>query len=110
MIVRKNADLSRKVRQDGVAMTDFFGECCPTDGKVSMGYAVFPAGTVVPPASHTGDEYSYILSGTVVCESNGVVNTLQAGEAGFIPAGEVHESRNETDEEATLVWMLIEKE
>lgn len=110
MIVRKKEEVLTKVRQDGVAMTDFFGTCCPTDGKVSMGYAVFPPGTVVPPASHTGDEYSYIISGTVKCESNGAVNELRAGEASFIPAGEVHASRNDSDEEATLVWMLIEKE
>lgn len=109
MIVRKNADVSVMVRQDGVAMTDFFGECCQTDGKVSMGYAVFPPGTVVPPAAHTGDEYSYIISGKVKCECGGVVNELCAGEASFIPAGEVHKSMNDSGEEATLVWMLIEK-
>lgn len=110
MIVRKQADISAHVRQDGVAMSDFFGACCPTDGKVSMGYAVFPPVTVVPPASHTGDEYSYIISGKVKCECNGKSNELCAGEASFIPAGEVHSSMNDSDEDATLVWMLIEKE
>lgn len=98
------------VRQDGVAMSDFSGACCPTDGKVSMGYAIFPPETVVPPASHTGDEYSYIISGKVKCECNGKSNELCAGEASFIPAGEVHSSMNDSDEDATLVWMLIEKE
>lgn len=110
MIVRKKENVSVNVRADGVAMTDFFGVSCPTDGKVSMGYAVFPPGTVVPPASHTGDEYSYIISGKVKCECKGVENELCAGEASFIPAGETHSSKNDSDEEATLVWMLIEKE
>lgn len=110
MFIRKKEDVSVNVRPDGVGMTDFFGNCCPTDGKVSMGYATFPPGTVVPPASHTGDEYSYIISGSVKCECNGIVNELCAGEASFIPAGEVHASRNDSKEEATLVWMLIEKE
>ena len=109
MIVRKKKDLSVKVRQDGVSMTDFFGDCCPTDGKVSMGYAVFPPGTVVPPAAHNGDEYAYVLSGKVKCECEGTVNELCEGEASYIPAGETHKSINDSDEEATLVWMLIEK-
>ena len=109
MKVRKNEDLSVNVRADGVKMTDFFGEAHPAGAKVSMGYAVFPPGTVVPPASHTGDEYSYIISGNVTCVSDGVTNHLTAGEAGYIPAGEVHSSRNDSDEEATLVWMLIER-
>lgn len=91
-------------RDDG-----FFGEACQTDGKVSMGYAVFPPGTVVPPASHTGDEYSYIISGRVKCESNGKVHEMAAGDASFIPAGEMHKSMNDSGENATLVWMLIEK-
>lgn len=109
MIVRKKEEVSVNIRQDGVKMTDFFGHICPTDGKVSMGYAVFPPGTVVPPASHTGDEYSYIISGKVKCECSGVINELCAGEASFIPAGEIHSSMNDSQEEVTLVWMLIEK-
>lgn len=108
MIVRKREQTGEVVRPDGVVMRDFFGDVCPTDGKVSMGYAVFPDGTVVPPAAHTGDEYSYIISGKVKCESNGIVRELCAGEASYIPAGEVHKSMNDSGEEATLVWMLIE--
>lgn len=108
MIIRRKEEMSEKVRTDGVAMTDFFGDICPAGAGVSMGYAVFPPGTIVPPASHTGDEYSYIISGKVKCISNGVVQELEAGGAGFIPAGEVHESRNDSGEDACLVWMLIE--
>ena len=55
MIVRKNQEVPVRVREDHVEMTDFFGADCPTDGRVSMGYAVFPPGTVVPFAAHTGD-------------------------------------------------------
>lgn len=110
MKVRKRKDVSVNVRADGVEMTDFFGEAHPAGAKVSMGYAVFPPGTVVPPAAHTGDGYFYIISGSVKCTSAGVTHEMTAGEAGFIPAGETHTSRNDSDEEATLVWMLIEKE
>ena len=56
MIIRRKEEMIERVREDGVKMTDFFGEVCPTDGRVSMGCAVFPPGTVVPPAAHTGDE------------------------------------------------------
>lgn len=109
MIVRKKNEVSVNVRADGVSMTDFFGGECPAGEKVTMGYAVFPPGTVVPPASHAADEYSYIISGRVKCESNGTLNEMCAGEASYIPAGEVHSSMNDSDEDATLVWMLIEK-
>ena len=110
MIVRKNQEVPVRVREDHVEMTDFFGADCPTDGRVSMGYAGFPPGTVVPFAAHTGDEYSYIISGKVKCESCGKIRELGPGDASYIPAGELHKSMNDSEEDATLVWMLIEKE
>ena len=61
MIVRKNQEVPVRVREDHVEMTDFFGADCPTDGRVSMGYAVFPPGTVVPlpPTQGTSTPISY---------------------------------------------------
>ena len=109
MIIRKKETLSSNVRADKVVMTDFFGEVCTAGTDVSMGYAVFPPGTAVPPAAHEQDEYSYIISGKVKCESNGTAYEACAGEATFIPAGEIHKSMNDSDKEATLVWLLIGK-
>ena len=107
MIIRKKEGLETNIRADGVAMTDFFGEACPAGEKISMGYAVFPPGTVVPPAAHEQDEYAYIISGKIKCESNGVIQEAVAGEATYIPAGEVHKSINDSGEDTTLVWMLV---
>ncbi len=109
MKVNPLAEMKTLVRDDGVAMTDFFGAQCAAGEGVSMGHAVFPPGTVVPPASHTGDEYSFILKGCARCRVGETVHTMHAGSAGFIPAGEVHESFNDTDEDCELIWMLIEK-
>ncbi len=75
MLVRDKNAIPPVVRADGVAMTDLLGGEIPAGAGVTMGYAVFPPGTVVPPAAHTGDEYSFILSGTVKCEAGGVVHT-----------------------------------
>lgn len=96
------------VRPDGVAMTEFFAaaECA----KVTMGHAIFPAGTVVPWAAHDADEYAFILSGSVSCETeeDGVLH-MTAGGASFIPAGQRHSSRNDGPGEAELIWALVEK-
>ena len=95
------------VRADGVAMTDLLGGEIPAGAGVTMGYAVFPPGTVVPPAAHTGDEYSFILSGTVKCEAGGVVHTASAGMATFIPAGETHSSFNDGGDEGRHASFLF---
>lgn len=97
-----------KVRPDGVAMTEFFAAA---DGaKVTMGHAVFPAGTEVPWAAHDADEYAFILSGSVSCETeeDGVLH-MTAGGASYIPAGQRHSSRNDGPDEAELIWALVEK-
>ena len=97
------------VRDDNVTMVDLFVDEIKAGDKVSMGYAIFPPETNVDMASHSGDEYSYILEGTVNCESGGEVHTLNAGMAGFIPAGEDYRSFNDSDKDCKLIWMLIEK-
>ncbi|MEA1962282.1 MAG: cupin domain-containing protein [Bacillota bacterium] len=35
--------------------------------------------------------------------------SMKEGSAGFIPAGEEHSSINDSDSDAEVVWMLIEK-
>jgi quercetin dioxygenase-like cupin family protein len=98
------------IRPDGVKMIDFFKKMNAENAKVSMGFAEFPHGTVVPWAAHDGDEYAYVLSGSVECETkeNGLI-IISEGDASFIPAGQEHSSRNISRKPATLIWMLVEK-
>ena len=110
MIIREMDKIKANIRQDGVAMTDFFGAAVKAGEKVSMGHAVFPPGTVVPPAAHSGDEYSYILSGKIKSIIHGKTIELHGGTAGFIPAGEVHSSVNDSAVDAEVIWMLVEKD
>lgn len=109
MIVRDMKQADSKTRADGVVMTDLFGEMVQPGAKVSMGHAVFPPGTVVPEAAHTGDEYSFILSGTIKCRIGDQVNEITEGMAGLIPAGELHSSFNDSDGDVSLIWMLVER-
>ena len=83
------------VRPDGVAMTEFFSAA--EGAKVTMGHAVFPAGTVVPRGSWSCET-----------EEDGLLS-MTAGGASFIPAGQRHSSRNDGPEEAELIWALVEK-
>ena len=72
---------------------------------------------LTPPARYTAaarapaaDEYAFILSGSVSCETeeDGVLR-LGPGGASFIPAGQRHSSRNDGPGEAELIWALVEK-
>ena len=101
-------DAAALVRPDGVTMTDFF---TPADGGgVTMGHAVFPPGTVVPWAAHDCDEYSFILKGEVSCETEEEgLRRFSPGSASFIPAGQRHSSRNDSQEDAEVLWVLVKR-
>ena len=90
-------------------MVDLFGGAVKAGEGVTVGYAVFPPGTVVPPAAHSGDEYSYVLSGNIKCKIGDQIVSAQEGSATFIPAGQEHSSINDSDSSTEVVWMLIEK-
>lgn len=110
MLVRNINEAEGKTRDDGVTMRDLFGGAVTAGEGVTMGHAIFPPGTVVPPAAHSGDEYSYVISGNIKCKVGDQIFSAKAGSATFIPAGEEHSTINDSDGNVEVVWMLIEKE
>jgi quercetin dioxygenase-like cupin family protein len=111
MIVTSYENTAHNLRPDGVEMTIFFDAVhrLPGGAKVTMGFGVFPPGMTAPPATHSSDEYAFILEGEVKCRINDKVYAARSGSATFIPAGEEHVSFNDSDSECRLVWMLVEK-
>lgn len=61
----------------------------------TLSLATLAPGAVTPKHKHPGEEFAYILEGTVVLEVEGQpARTLQAGEAVIVPAGTPHLARN----------------
>jgi len=67
-----------------------------TPGKHgTLSLATLAPGAVTPRHKHPGEEFAYILEGTVILEVEGQApRTLQAGEAVVVPAGVAHVARN----------------
>lgn len=67
-----------------------------TPGKHgALSLATLAPGAVTPKHKHPGEEFAYILEGTVVLEIDGrAPRTLQTGEAVIVPAGVAHLARN----------------
>lgn len=94
----------------GFIMQPLFGPETKPREAVHMGKAVFTPGMRVPRQGttlHDGDEFSYILSGTLRCVAGGEEHVVQAGDALFIPAGETHYSLNASDADCELIYMLV---
>jgi quercetin dioxygenase-like cupin family protein len=71
------------------------------------GQLFLPAGTVLPPTSHSQDEISFILSGSLRAVSGDQHYELRGGDVTLIPAGEVHSG--EVLEDLTLCYVLLER-
>lgn len=67
-----------------------------TPGKHGvLSLATLAPGAVTPRHKHPGEEFAYILEGTVKLEVEGQpARTLQTGEAVIVPAGVAHLARN----------------
>jgi quercetin dioxygenase-like cupin family protein len=73
--------------------------------------AEFDPGAAAGRHTHPGEEFTYILEGTLVLEVEGKAPvTLHAGDYFFVPAGIVHDGRNVGNAKAkVLATYIVEK-
>lgn len=87
---------------------EFFSPKTTGRANVQMGTAVMKAHTEGDFDAHPGDEYSYILSGKLICYTgDGEEYNVQAGDAIFTPAGQKHKSKCISDEDCAVVWIEV---
>ncbi len=93
-----------------IVLKTLFDEDIRQKGNLVIGTATIPPGSRVPAEGegvHDGDEYAVIFKGTTKIVSGGQEYRMSAGEASFIPAGEVHWSLNDGDADCELLWMIV---
>ncbi len=75
------------------------------EGAIST--VVLPPGSATPKHSHPGQEYVYVISGTLVMEAQGAAPiTLAAGKAHVSPANQAHVVRNASKTKAAKVVVV----
>jgi quercetin dioxygenase-like cupin family protein len=82
------------------------------DCKIEMGKAIMEPGVRVPKEgmnSHDGDEFSYIIKGSLSSGTEDITTTVSEGNFSYIPKETPHWSRNDNDENCELIWILIKK-
>ncbi len=83
------------------------------EGKEGVFYrAEYPPGAVSPRHTHPGQEFIYVLTGSLVVEPDGgPPETINAGETATNPARRVHAARNPSASAPTraIVFLLADK-
>ena len=70
--------------------------------------AEFQPGVAAGRHTHPGEEFGYVLDGTIVLEIDGKPPvTLNAGQVFFVPAGMVHDGKNVGKGSATVIATYV---
>jgi quercetin dioxygenase-like cupin family protein len=79
--------------------------------EVVQAMAEIPAGVAAGRHTHPGEEFGYVVDGTVLVEIDGKpAQTLKAGQSFLIPAGAVHNATNKSGAVArVLATYVVEK-
>jgi quercetin dioxygenase-like cupin family protein len=67
---------------------------------------VQPTETVEEPYSHDGEEFAYVLSGSLLVIVAGTAYDLGSGDSIYFPATVPHAIHNNSDEPARVLWVL----
>ena len=95
---------------NGFIQTPLFGPETKPNEAVHFGFAEFEPDSRVPKSGttfHDGDEFSYIISGSLSCWSKDGIQKLQAGDCVYFPSGDEHYSFNDNTEPCKLIYMLV---
>lgn len=90
----------------------FFDKSNTPNDSVTFGHIVFQPGERIPKegfTAHENDEYSFAIHGEAQCEVGGEKRVASAGEAMFIPAGELHYTHNTSQEPFEVVYALVKR-
>jgi len=98
------------ITQEDIVQQNLFQEQYK-ESEIKFGFVKIKPGERLPLAgttSHIENEYSFIVKGSLTGESGGKSYRISQGEASYIPAGEAHWCRNDSEEMVELVYALLE--
>lgn len=75
--------------------------------EVVTAHVEIPAGVAIGAHTHFGEEIGFVVEGSVTVILEGKPMTKKAGEAFLIPAGKVHDAKNETSGGARLAVSYV---
>ena len=109
----KVVHMSKVISEDrkDVDMKVLIQETKSLGGKVDFGIVKIPPGARIPLKGygyHEGDEYSFVLKGSVLTESGGKQYRISSGHATFIPAKEDHWALNDSKDNCEILWVTVE--
>ena len=104
-IVFEKDDYFKKISEDGNKMIEWIIPNAQKNSMEPVRLTLKPGGSSDTHLPHTGEEFGYVLKGTVRVLYGGRAYTVRAGESFYFQAGKKHRLENNGNRDAILIWV-----
>ena len=104
-IVFEKDDYFEKISEDGNKMIEWIIPNAQKNSMEPVRLTLKPGGSSNTHLPHTGEEFGYVLKGTVRVLYGGRAYTVRAGESFYFQAGKKHRLENNGNRDAILIWV-----
>ncbi len=104
-IVFEKDDYFEKISEDGNKMIEWIIPNAQKNSMEPVRLTLKPGGSSDTHLPHTGEEFGYVLKGTVRVLYGGRAYTVRAGESFYFQAGKKHRLENNGNRDAILIWV-----
>ena len=104
-IVFEKDDYFKKISEDGNKMIEWIIPNAQKNSMAPVRLPLKPGGSSDTHLPHTGEEFGYVLKGTVRVLYGGRAYTVRAGESFYFQAGKKHRLENNGNRDAILIWV-----
>ena len=104
-IVFEKDDYFEKISEDGNKMIEWIIPNAQKNSMEPVRLTLKPGGSSDTHLPHAGEEFGYVLKGTVRVFYGGKTYTVRAGESFYFQAGKKHRLENNGNRDAILIWV-----
>ena len=104
-IVFEKDDYFEKISEDGNKMIEWIIPNAQKNSMEPVRLTLKPGGSSDTHLPHAGEEFGYVLKGTVRVFYGGRTYTVRAGESFYFQAGKKHRLENNGNRDAILIWV-----
>ena len=98
-------DYFEKISEDGNKMIEWIIPNAQKNSMEPVRLTLKPGGSSDTHLPHAGEEFGYVLKGTVRVFYGGKTYTVRAGESFYFQAGKKHRLENNGNRDAILIWV-----
>lgn len=104
-IVFKESDYFEKIDEEHNSTVEWVVPNAQKNAMEPVLLTLRPGGTseILPP--HSGEEFGYVIKGSIRLNFGGKNHTVRAGESFYFKAGKRHYIENKSGREAILIWV-----